>query len=102
MKKRLAAFAATGALTLGALAGSVGSASAQTVHPDGGGRICSYSLNECFDFEGAFANSQSCVDYVAQIGNPPGWDCEYYSNPWFDYSDGVGWYATSVYFPKTP
>lgn len=102
MKKTLAAFAATGVLTLGVLAGSVGSASAQTVHPDGGGYTCSRSLNECFYYEGAFTNSTSCVNFVRQLSNPAGWDCEYYSYPWFDESDGVGWYATSVYFPTTP
>jgi hypothetical protein len=99
MTKRLAAFAATGALALGALAGTAGSANATVARPDGGSTCSPH--HGCFDWEGAFTNSVSCVNFVASIGQLSSWDCEYYNPAWFS-TQGPGWYATSIYFPRYP
>lgn len=102
MNKRLAGLVTTGALTLGALAGSVGSASATVARPDDLQWACGTEAIGCFQYAGPFANSSSCVNFVVgTLGGPPGWDCEYYNPVWFS-PDGPGWYATSIYFPKYP
>ncbi|WP_316528226.1 hypothetical protein [Kitasatospora brasiliensis] len=107
MKKTLAGFVATGVLTLGALAGTAGSASADVGAPAGEAISASWLTNcdsarlGCFNYQGAFANASSCESYVSSIGAPAGWDCEWYASPWFS-SHGAGWYATSIYWPKTP
>lgn len=102
MKKRLATIAATGALAIGALAGSAGSASATVARPDNSLPWAYSSVSGWFQYSGAYANSASCVDFVVNtLGAPGGWDCEYYNPVWFS-SNGAGWYATSVYFPKYP
>ena len=96
MKKRLAAFVATGVLTLGALAGTAGAADAAIAGAAlAHGETCTAS-GGCYYWEGPFATSQACVNYVASIGALGEWDCEHYTSPWW--GDGSGWYATSPPF----
>ncbi len=102
MKKRLATFVATGALTLGAVAGTVGGANAAAVTPDYHGCTSSAHYPNCFEWDGPYPDSKSCVDYVKLIGQLGRWDCEYYVSAWFDPYHNTGWYATSVRYPRYP
>jgi len=100
MKKRLGTFVATGALALGALAGTVGSANATAVTPDYHGQSGCGTRYGCFEWDGPYPDSKSCVDYVWLIGQLGRWDCEYYVKAWFDPLHNTGWYATSVPYPR--
>ena len=75
MKKAFATLAATGVLTLGALAGTTAAASAATPAPSASS---SYRI-------GPFPTAGICEQYVWDHGEWGVWDCENYGDGWYAY-----------------
>lgn len=94
MKKRLAGFAATGAMALAALTGAVGTANAAVAHPAVTIPPAVIVHPAASYYYGPFATEQDCVNFVASVGELGVYDCEYYNSapPGHTFP---GWYAST-------